>query len=59
MVGEETKPDPQKLILIVVIAVLFVVVFIAGVTLFKVKQIRRQASNPQPTAGFENKGIDA
>jgi len=53
------KADTEKLILIVVVVVLFVVVFIAGVTLFKVKQVRQQTSNARPATGFENKGIDA
>lgn len=58
-VRQGEKADTEKLILIVVVVVLFVVVFIAGVTLFKVKQVRQQASNTRPAAGFENKGVDA
>lgn len=55
------KPDTEKLTLIVVIVVLFVVVFIAGVTLFKVKQVRQRQPNNNNNAapGFENKGMDA
>jgi len=59
VVRQGEKADTEKLILIVVVVVLFVVVFIAGVTLFKVKQVRQQASNARPAAGFENKGVDA
>jgi len=55
VVRQSEKADNEKLILIVVVVVLFVVVFIAGVTLFKVKQVRQA----RPATGFENKGVDA
>jgi len=58
-VAKDNKSDPEKLILIIVVVALFVVVFIAVATLFKVKQVRQQQASPQPTVGFENKGIDA
>jgi hypothetical protein len=62
-VARQMKPDTEKLILIVVVVVLFVVVFIAGVTLFKVKQVRQRSNNNNNNnnnaAGFENKGVDA
>jgi len=58
-VAKENKSDPEKLILIIVVVALFVVVFIAVATLFKVKQVRQQQVSPQPAVGFENKGIDA
>ena len=52
------KTDTEKLILIVVVVVLFVVLFIAGVTFFKVKQMR-QAPTTHAAKGFDNKGVDA
>jgi hypothetical protein len=51
------KSDTEKLILIVVVVVLFVVVFVAGVTLFKVRQGRQQSAST--TTSFDNKGVDA
>jgi hypothetical protein len=53
--GQES--DTEKLILIVVVVVLFVLVFIAGVTLFKVRQGRQQSAST--TTSFDNKGVDA
>ena len=57
IVKQGEKANSEKLILIVVVVVLFVVVFIAGATLFKVKQNRQ--GQARPAAGFENKGVDA
>jgi len=61
IVAATQETDTEKLILIVVVVVLFVVVFIAGVTLFKVRQVRQRSANNNgaPAAGFDNKGIDA
>ena len=57
---EEAKSDPEKLILIVVVAVLFVAVFIAVMTVIKVRKVRQQqTSNSQQGTGHDNKGMDA
>ena len=58
--NDEGPIDSEKLILIIVVAILFVVILIAGVTLFKVRKIRQIPSGlPTTSVGVVNKGIDA